>query len=297
MPRREGPKAEAAAAKARESRWRYLLRNREFRAELNELRRHYIDVGEKYKWGLLLPDGTILKETWEAYDKRNAFREKWELYVPDELLYPYYNIPDISPQTVEPFESFLERKDGDFIGSAVSAVDPWDVYGWGEYGGPPRTDPGPGPGLFLEITVDLRYPRDLLMSLIELELRKAQDRPRPQQRRRLDKVDFYLKAYDLSEKGETFKAIAKSLKRPVSTVKSAYVAAYKQIYGVKIKHSKKTLPRDTFDWENLDPEEHFKTCRACQKAKTADEMCPPLRLYVTQEHGGQRESTGHDTRR
>ncbi len=298
MPRREGPKAEAAVAKARESRWRYLLRNPEFRAELNELRRHYREVGENYKWGHLLRDGTILKETWEAYDKRNAFREKWELYVPDELLYPYYNIPDISPQTVEPFESFLERKDGDFIGSAVSAVDPWDVYGWGEYGGPPRTDPGPGPGRFLEIEVDLSYPDDVILSVISEELRKARrTHPRSRQRQRFDKTDFYLNVYDLAEKGETFRAIAKSLESHVSTVKSAYLAAYRNIYGVKPKPSKRTLPMDTFDWENLDDVEHFRTCRDCKKAKTADEMCPPLRLHVTQEHRGQRESTGHDTRR
>jgi len=290
MPRKKGPEAEADAAKARESRWRYLLRNPEFRAELNELRRHSHEASFNYK-------------------RQPKFMAKWDLYgFHSKVLNPKKGLPDLAPESVEAYEPFFQiatrapvtaydayeafQEDVAYQEAlALSDISPEDLTVYVDQLGPP------GPGVCLEIIADLRYPRDLLMSLIEQKLREAKKRPRPQQRRRLDKLDFYLKAYDLSEKGETFKAIAKSLKRPVSTVKSAYVAAYKQIYGVKIKHSKKTLPRDTFDWENLDPEEHFKTCRACQKAKTADEMCPPLRLHVTQEHRGQRESTGYDTRR
>ena len=37
MPRRRGPEAERAANKARESQWRYLLRNPAFRDDINEL--------------------------------------------------------------------------------------------------------------------------------------------------------------------------------------------------------------------------------------------------------------------
>src|SRR4030095_13081452 len=37
MPRRRGPEAERAANKARESQWRYLLRNPDFRHDINEL--------------------------------------------------------------------------------------------------------------------------------------------------------------------------------------------------------------------------------------------------------------------
>ena len=287
MPRRKGPEAQAIAAKARESRWRCLLRNPDFRAELNELRRLYREGG-----GCGGYNGA----------KHRDILEKWELGdIPSQIAFSWsrdYLIEDLSSETVELYESLLERVDGDFIRSAVSADDPWNIYGFGEYGPSPRTDPGPGPGRFLEIEVDLSYPDDVILSLISEELRKARrTHPRSRQRQRFDKTDFYLNVYDLAEKGETFRAIAKSLESHVSTVKSAYLAAYRNIYGVKPKPSKRTLPMDTFDWENLDDVEHFRTCRDCKKAKTADEMCPPLRLHVTQEHRGQRESTGYDTRR
>jgi len=278
MPPRKGPEAEAIAVKVRESKWRYLLRYPDFRAELNELRRHYREGG--------------------GYSQEEMdFLDKWELYsIPSEILQPYlrnYLTEDLCLETIERYESFFQLKEGDFIGGPVSAGDPWDIHDWID---PPF--PGSRPGVFLEIMVDLRNPDDVILSLISEELDKARrTHPRSQQRQRLDKTDFYLKVYDLAEKGETFRAIAKSLESHVSTVKSAYLAAYRNIYGVKPKPSKRTLPMDTFDWENLDDVEHFRTCRDCKKAKTADEMCPPLRLHVTQEHRGQRESTGYDTRR
>ena len=291
MPRRKGPEAETDAAKARESRWRYLLRNPKFREELNELRRYYRE-------GIGRP--TYDLETTETRPKREALNEKWELIgIPNEIRHPYWNLPDLSPQSIELYESYFEREAAESsIGDIVSAGDPWEMYGWGEYGGITYPDPGPGPGLFLELRVDLRHPLDLLISLINQELSKAiQKRPRPRRRRRLDKVDFYLKVYDLAEKGKTFRGIAKTLKRPDSTVKSAYATACKNIYGLNAKPSKKPLPMATFDWKNFDPEAHFKKCRECKTAKTPDAMCPPLRLYVKQDQQGQRVITGYDTRR
>jgi len=277
MPRREGPKAEAAAAKAMESRWRYLLRNPEFRADLNERRRHS---------GLGLSAPAI-------DEKGSEFLFKWDLLgLPSNILKP--DFPNLGPKTIKYYEPYFQFP----IRNPVSAIDLFDAY-------PDRIvctcdveDLGsPPPGVLLEILVDLRNPRDLLMSLIEQELRKAQKRPRPRKRRHLDKVDSYLKVYDLAERGETFRAIAKTLKRPISTVKSAYLTAYKNIYGVSAKRTKKTLSKDTFDWKTFDSKEHYKTCHTCQKATISDEMCPPLRLHVTQEHRGQRASTGYDTLR
>lgn len=275
MPPRKGPEAEAIAAKVRESRWRYLLRYPDFRAELNELRRHYREGG--------------------GYSaKHRDFWEKWELEIPSQIVYPWsrnYLIEDLSSETVELYESLLERVDRDFLGSAVSADDPYNIYGWGEYGPPPRTDPGPGPGRFLEIEVDLSYPDDVILSLINEELRKArQEHTRSRQRQRPDKVDFYLKIYDLAERGDTFGVIAKALKKRVSTVKSAFLTARRNIFGSAAAPTKKSVPLADFNKYR-----HFDQCSVCKAAERFEEMCPAARLYTLQDHESQRDVTGHDT--
>jgi len=272
MPHRKGPKAEADAAKARESRWRYLLRHPEFRAALNELRRHYRDGG--------------------GYGQEEKdFLDKWELYCIPEILQPYlrnYLTEDLCLETIERYESFFQLKDGDFIGCPVLAGDPWDIHEWND---PPF--PGSRPGVFLEILVDLRYPLDLLVTLIEQEIRTARQKStRPRQRRRLDKLEPYLKVYDLAEKGESYGAIAKTLKRRVSTVKSAYLAASRNIFGTAKMPRKRALSLASFD-----PNAHVQRCPTCQRAQKFEEMCAQSRLYAGQETKGQREPTGHDVTR
>ncbi len=273
MPRRKGSEAENEALKNREVRWRYLLRHPEFRAGLNELRRHYRDGG-----------GYSQKE--------KNFGDKWELYsIPGEILQPYhrnYLTEDLCLEAIERYESFFQHNDRDFIGCPVSAGDPWDIHDWID---PPF--PGSRPGVFLEIMVDLRYPLDLLVTLIEQEIRTAlHKRTRPRQRRRLDKVETYLKVYDLAEKGESYGAIAKALKRRVSTVKSAYLAASRNIFGSAKMPRKRALPL-----ASLDPDTHVQRCPTCQRAQNFEEMCAQARLYTGQETKGQRALTGLDVTR
>ncbi len=273
MPRRKGPEAENEALKDREVRWKYLLRHPEFRAGLNELRRHYREGG--------------------GYSQKEMdFLDKWELYsIPGEILQPYLRnslTEDLCLETIERYESFFQRRDGDFIGCPVLAGDPWDIHDWID---PPF--PGSRPGVFLEIRVDLRYPLDLLVTLIEQEIRTARQKStRPRQRRRLDKLEPYLKVYDLAEKGESYGAIAKALKRRVSTVKSAYLAASRNIFGTAKMPRKRALPLASFD-----PNAHVQRCPTCQRAQKFEEMCAQSRLYAGQETKGQRESTGYDTLR
>ena len=108
MPRREGPKAEAAAKKARESRWRYLLRNPEFRAELNELRR---SKGRGR--------GKVFNEP------LTDFLVKWDLlWVPSEILDSESGIPDLGPVTIEVYEPFFQFP----IRKPVTAIDLFDAY-------------------------------------------------------------------------------------------------------------------------------------------------------------------------
>ncbi len=144
----------------------------------------------------------------------------------------------------------------------------------------------------------MNYPLDLLLSLIEAQIREAiefrrslvREPPRPYKRRRPDKADFYLKVYDLAEKGETFGAIAKALKRRTSTVKSAFLAARRNIFGSMTAPSKKQLPLVGFDKDHLIPQ-----CPTCRTAQRFEDMCPQARRYALQDYVAQREWIGLDT--
>jgi hypothetical protein len=86
-------------------------------------------------------------------------------------------------------------------------------------------------------------------------------------------------------KGEKFTAIARAVGRPVATVKSAFAAANREIFGVSPgKPSKKTAPLVGFD-----PERHFKDCRTCKGAQSVEEFCPAARAYTQQDYVGQRD--------
>jgi len=146
----------------------------------------------------------------------------------------------------------------------------------------------------LSMSVDLAYPVETLLPLIEKEVRKH-SKAHARGRQRLDQADFYCKVFDLAENGQTFRTIARELRRPLSTVKSAYLAACHNIFGPSGGPSKTVLPVASFDWENFDAEAHYASCAECRRAKDADAMCALIRAIVRQDERGQRELTGYDT--
>ena len=103
-------------------------------------------------------------------------------------------------------------------------------------------------------------------------------------------MDFYLRVYDLTAKGKPYSVIAKEVKRPLSTVKSADLIARRNIFGPGKEPSKRDAALGTFD-----PDRHFLNCPICHNAETSDEMCDLVKLCINQGTRGQRESTGYDT--
>ena len=125
--------------------------------------------------------------------------------------------------------------------------------------------------------------------MIEEELRnQINDR----HRQRHDKIDFHLQVFDLAAESVTFSNISQKVHKNISTVKSAYAAAAKKIFGSAGKIDKKLLPLIHFNIEN-----HFRNCATCRTAENAEQMCPEARLYCNLDHVSQHEQTGYDTTR
>lgn len=123
--------------------------------------------------------------------------------------------------------------------------------------------------------VDTTFPLDMLVSAFETEARDLVGKGGS--RRRYDKARFYLDVYDRAEKAQSFDNIARALNRPLSTVKSAYIAASRNIFGVAGAPSKAKVPLVGFDHKK-----HMGSCSTCKKAQTFNDMCAAARTYARQ---------------
>jgi hypothetical protein len=101
-------------------------------------------------------------------------------------------------------------------------------------------------------------------------------------------VEFQLAVFDRAIRGQTFSAIARELRRPVPTVKSAYFSAGHQIFGAVRNLSKKQATVESID----DPQAHWETCKTCSRVATADEACPQMRLLINRDSRGRAERLG-----
>jgi hypothetical protein len=241
MPRRSGEKAEAEVKRARQTRWKYLIRNHQFREEVRELRTAFRQGHQ------------------EANNKRTSLISKWNLtQVPDTILQEPI-IPDDIPRKLEYYKKFLDCPP---FGYPVEALSPLNA----------------SRGRYLNIKVDLTEPVDLILHFISETLREY--RPGSVGKRRLDKADRQLEVFDLYEfEGKDFEEIARELQYRTRTIKgrrntirSAYVAAKRKIYG-----SPDAIPDE-------DEVPHiYENCPICSKAKKEEEFCrlgrkqlPPL---------------------
>ena len=230
MPRRKGHQAELAVHNEQWNRWRILLRHQKFQASVNRLRGRY------QKWVNGPPinqrittyenpyifDGEEIPHQIEAPIKRteadlwahnlvedepmvtawSTFADQWDLRLPKIALSE--GLPDLNAATIKTWEAVSEASHG-LISPPVRP---------GAFGG----------GDWLDLEINLTYPRDVLMERIEEHLSQAiqQHRHGPARRKRWDKMDFYLGVYDLARNGESFRAIASAVgNKRLSTVKSA----------------------------------------------------------------------------
>src|SRR5262249_10638059 len=192
-------------------------------------------------------------------------------------------LPELTLDTVPQYEALFDPDDPRMIRQAVRA--PWEAS-LDHY-----PDMSPEETTLL-LAFDLTQPRELPPPLAEEPTRAAVPAPHTlnRRRRRVDKVDSYLRVYDLAERGQTFGTIAASLGERPSTVKSAFLAARRSVYGLAAAPAKQALPLVDFDYAT-----HISSCATCSKAESFDQMCARARQYALQDHRGQHELTGLDT--
>jgi hypothetical protein len=149
-------------------------------------------------------------------------------------------------------------------------------------------------GRTLMLRVDLNYPQDILEEVIKLELKKAKRTRSTQKehelsdsgksRNRLDKAKWQLRIFDLVAESQTFPEIARCMAKPVSTVKSLYLAASRKIFGSIASPRTKEVSQQGFDYGT-----HCEKCPTCRSAITMEEMCKQAKKYACQDHKSQQD--------
>jgi hypothetical protein len=317
MPRRKGTDAQKAATGRRRTQWRYLLRNPDFQNLINHLLDTYDLLGEQFRHELLAPprghdadvqatgvisgvaglrkrlnlgppsDGTLRRM--ELQIKAGSLEEKLtelckglSVYLVDALrrgrgpLPGGYSLgdplPKLSLRSMWHYEALVN---GAHPVSVIEDCDGETVIGPEQLRNPHT--------LYLEI--ELAYPRDVLLAFIEkilssvVEERGTKIKRDPNKRQRSDKADFEIGVYDQVLAGETFPTIAARLRRPVSSVKSAYLAACWNIFGSAPPRRKRDMPLVAFDFAN-----HVPKCEICKHAERPEEFCAPARAYINQDY-------------
>jgi hypothetical protein len=306
MSRRKGQAAELAIENEAFNRWRILLRHRRFQKSLNRLRRKY------QKW-ITGPPITLYR-----YDNRHPYVDEFGTEIPREIK------RKISRKNVDLYEHECDPNDA-LVGGIAGAWRDFDshwgirlpkaalsdrlpnlsqvtIKQWSAVKSETRAIvPSPvktrhSRKKWLKLEIDLDYPRDVLLERIEKELSKAMPQRR-KARRRWDKFDYYLQVYDLGIQNETFETIARTLKKRVSTVKSAFLSIGRTISSydptgfrrIHARHRRAFPTKKQSVLKVIDHKNHVSQCERCAKAETLDEMCLAARLYIHQEYRGQRE--------
>ncbi len=261
MPRRTATDAEKLAEQVKNARWRYAIRHPDFRREIR-------DVGS-----LRQEEAGTLGVDWQG--SYEALRTKWR----------FGEIP------LGAFDAMVAPDPGDEVRLLEGFTK--DVRAYPVMVG--ELNPGQR---VVRLVVDLDNPPDLLVSLTERELRGLirEYRENPNQRRRFDKLDFYLDVFDRVERGETFPLVAHALRRSPSSVKSAFVAARRNVFGL-LRDEESLLPSGKeIRLATFDKDTHMQRCGVCKAATTFDQLCPAARNYAGQDEATYlREQGGLDT--
>lgn len=255
MPRRTATSAEKLAEQVKNARWRYAIRHPALRREMRE-------VGNLRQPDAKAQGGVGWQGSYEALRAKWRFgeipRDAFDVMVSSD--------PGDEVRLLEGFTKDV-RADPVMIGELI-----------------------PGQRV-VRLVVDLDNPLDLLLSLTEQELRDLvrEYRETPNRRRRADKLAFFLDVFDRVERSETFPEIARALKRSPSSVKSAFVAARRNIFGL-LRDEESVLPSiKRIRLSNFDLDTHMKRCRVCLAAATLEEMCPVAQGCARQDEVRPRE--------
>jgi hypothetical protein len=266
MPRRRGPEVDETYRLGRRTRWRLLLRNLDFRKDLEGL------LSARIGWDHPSAPPPQVSE------KERALCEKWGAGLP--TLQDLRSAPELSLDTMKDFDRLLDHE---------ADVAPVSVL-YDQDGEFPITSHMLQDLDTLYLALDLEEPLDVLLEYVQQEIRRAKKEREPylksgvRKRRRLDKIDFQLSVYDLAERSTPFSVIARDLQRQTSTVKSAFLAARRAIFGDAPGLSKTELPIASVDFET-----HVRRCATCQAADQFDDMCAVARAWAGQDEVGRRE--------
>lgn len=266
MPRKDPAKAEADRQQAEHTTWRLLVRNPSFLADLRSLRRIYSRPLPK-EW-----------EKWSHEKKRRAVlrdqrrlekaTEKWGLSrIPPRALHPFYSLD--FPQDLEQIYLSQRDKQGPFPISRRAA----ELLELKE-------------DKYLYFWVDITKPADQVLAAFEAELREFYQGKKqfPSRRRRQDKINDYLRIYDLHQAGKSFFQIASKLRKPIRTVREDYRTIKSKIVG--LGHD--SAPEPQKHVINPGPVSRCPNQR-CRNAQTKKDFCENHRMYFDEGWGYQRE--------
>jgi len=264
MPRRKAREAQAVAARQAVARMHYVIRNPRFRKELDRVQDDEAVSALSERWGLfrlpVISRDTHVAKLLEGRDARTILADV-----------PSY-IPRIELLKAHLFKALEARGAGR----------------------------EPQYRETLELKVDLSYPQDVLEEIIKKEVRNAKAErlmfeSNLQERVHLDKTEFQLKVFDLAFDNRTFKEIAASLHRSVSTVKSALLSVKRKITSIRPvgeapPDSSQVIPtKKELSLSGFNPDEHCAQCPICKKASTEDYMCEQAKLYLNEGYRSGRE--------
>jgi hypothetical protein len=255
LPRRKSAEAQAATRRAVAARWRYTIRNPRFREEIEAL--HVLKAPARSD---------------EFHAECHRVSRAWRAPITAVYVWAEWGWPD----DIAELDAFADNPVLFDLPVALKYESLPDDSGNNLPVGPARVllrD-----GHVVELHVDLNFPVDDLLPLIEKELRAlARGLRRP--KRRPDRADLQLRVFDLAASDLQFSRIARKLGEPESTVKSAFLSARRHVYGADAP-SKRDLPLRTSAAAGFDPATHVPKCARCRNAKTVETMCTLAKAYA-----------------
>lgn len=140
---------------------------------------------------------------------------------------------------------------------------------------------------FLFVRLDLSHPIESILPLVEKQIRPKAKQFIKQNQSQLKKIDFQLQVYDRTAlQAESFSVVAREFRKPIATIKSAYLLARNKIAALAITPiflSENQPNKKGRALASFDPETHITSCSKCKKAEEFDQMCAQARLFTNQE--------------
>jgi len=142
---------------------------------------------------------------------------------------------------------------------------------------------------FLFVRLDLSHPIESILPLVEKQIRPKAKHFIKQNQSQLKKIDFQLQVYDRAGlTGESFSVVARELRKPTATIKTAFLLVKKKIDSLfpalyPFSPNQKEPTKKALALASLDPETHVTSCSKCKKAEEFDQMCAQARLFIKQD--------------